>query len=495
MAGVEVAVSSGAIPTELRGLYARVGPNPKFPPAGGYHLFDGDGYVVAVHFGDKADAVTVSSAWVKTTRLQYETQVGKAVLPKLGDMHGLTGLALLAVEGAKKAVGSPAASLESAMGTANTALEFHAGRLLALNEGDVPWHLRVLCEGALETMGACRFNGALGTPTFTAHPKIDHSTGEMCYFGYQIDKEPHCTYGVMDAAGEVKHTTHVPLRWGQMMHDFNITQTRAVFWDTPLKFDPQVMVAKDALPFAFDKAKGTRFGLLPRTGDGVTQTTWFDVEGCMIFHSLGAWDDEAANVVKLFACRMDNFSLELPPADGKAFQPRTVDGGSPTLFEWTLDLATGTATQQCVVPLPEGCTGMDFPTKHPHLTGRSFRYGYLALFAGLEITGVAKVDVLKREMVGRIDFPEGSSAGECFFVPRLEGPPQSDAHEDDGFLLTYVNTVETTACWVMDAKSMSATPLAVIQLPHRAPWGFHSLFVSKARLATQAAAAGAGTPA
>ena len=199
--------------------------------------------------------------------------------------------------------------------------------------------------------------------------------------------------------------------------------------------------------------------------------------------------------MKLFACRMENFSLDLPPADGKEWQPRNVDGGAPTLFEWTLDLETGVATQQCVVPLPAGVTGMDFPTKHPYLTGRPFRFGYLALFAGLEITGVAKVDVLTRQIVGRVDFPEGSSAGECFFVPRHDGPPADGTHEDDGFLLTYVNTVETTACWVLDAKTMAAQPLAVIQLPHRAPWGFHSLFVSKARLATQAAAAGAGTPA
>jgi carotenoid cleavage dioxygenase len=427
----------------------------------------------------------VCSSWVKTARLEHELKAGKAVLPKLGDMHGLTGLGLLAVEGAKKAVGAPSAVLESAMGTANTALEFHAGKLLALNEGDVPWHLRYLCEGALETIGACKYGNALGTSTFTAHPKLDARTGELLYFRYSIDKAPHCTYGVLDAAGVVKHTTAVPVRWGQMMHDFNVTNTFAVFWDTPLQFEPSAMVKEDKLPFHFDKAKGTRFGLLPRTGDGTTQTRWFDVEGCMIFHSLGAFDE--GNTVRLFACRMDNFSLELPPSDGTQFHPRTVDGGSPTLFEWTLDLGTSTATQQCVVPLPEGCTGMDFPTKHPHLVGQRFTYGYLALFVGLEITGVAKVDVHSKRIVGRVDFPENSSAGECFFVPRVDGPPADAAAEDDGFLLTYVNTKESTACWVLDAKTMDSKPLAVITLPHRAPWGFHSLFVLKARLAAQAA--------
>ncbi len=142
---------------------------------------DGDGYVVGVRFGDDGK-VTFHSAWVRTERWKYEDKQGKAVLLKLGDMHGAAGVALMALDATKRAVGAVAA-LDSPMGTANTALEFHAGRLLALNEGDVPWALRVLCEGALETLGACKYGGKLGTTTFSAHPKVDHATGELLYFG------------------------------------------------------------------------------------------------------------------------------------------------------------------------------------------------------------------------------------------------------------------------------------------------------------------------
>lgn len=35
----------GSIPTALNGEFARNGPNPRFPPKGGYHWFDGDGMV------------------------------------------------------------------------------------------------------------------------------------------------------------------------------------------------------------------------------------------------------------------------------------------------------------------------------------------------------------------------------------------------------------------------------------------------------------------
>lgn len=153
---------------------------------------------------------------VRTARLEAERAAGRATFLKLGDMHGLTGVLLLALLALReKLVGKPP---HEGAGTANTALAFHAGRLLALHEGDMPYALRVLCEGAVETLGRA---GALhpGLRTFTAHPKLDASTGELLYFSYDLEaagaaKQPHLTYGVLDAAGVKVHSTSVPLRCG-----------------------------------------------------------------------------------------------------------------------------------------------------------------------------------------------------------------------------------------------------------------------------------------
>jgi carotenoid cleavage dioxygenase len=388
------------------------------------------------------------------------------------------------------------------MGTANTALEFHAGRLLALNEGDTPWHLRVLCDGALETLGACTFDGAVVGTTFTAHPKADARTGELLYFGYQVDKAPHLTFGVLDAAGAAVHSTSVPLRFPQMMHDFAITESHAVFWDLPRAFEPSVMVTQDSLPFHYDKARGARFGLLPRRAEGAA-ARWFALPGCMIFHSLAAWEEEEAQLVRLFACRLEDFCLELPPT-GKSHAPRTVDGGSPTLHEFVFDLRTGEASHRCVVPLSAcgACTGMDFPRAHPRLCGMRVRYGYLSLFEGLLITGVVKVDLQAGAVVGRIDFPADAgggttSGGESYFVPKADRVPRTADEEDDGYLLTYVSTEAASQLWVMCAKTMAPQPLAVLNLPVRVPWGFHGTFLSSAQLAAQhcQGAAAAAAPA
>merc|ERR1719460_1317738 len=65
-------------------------------------------------------------------------------------------------------------------GLANTAMVFHAGRLLCLEEGSKPWHLSV---PSLDTVGRFTFDGHLHH-NFTAHPKVCPDTGELMFFGY-----------------------------------------------------------------------------------------------------------------------------------------------------------------------------------------------------------------------------------------------------------------------------------------------------------------------
>ena len=69
------------------------------------------------------------------------------------------------------------ANLQDGQGTGNTALVYHAQKLLTLHEGDLPYHLRSLCNGVIETMGRVDYGGRLKR-NFTAHPKVDSETGE-----------------------------------------------------------------------------------------------------------------------------------------------------------------------------------------------------------------------------------------------------------------------------------------------------------------------------
>lgn len=53
----------------------------------------------------------------------------------------------------------------------------HASRLLALSEGDLPYAVRLMCDGLLEAVGRVTVSGPVGK-SFTAHPKLDAVTGK-----------------------------------------------------------------------------------------------------------------------------------------------------------------------------------------------------------------------------------------------------------------------------------------------------------------------------
>jgi carotenoid cleavage dioxygenase len=54
------------------------------------------------------------------------------------------------------AAGDPACQ-QKGVGKGNTALAFHAGRLLALHEADLPYALRIACSGLVENLGRVTF--------------------------------------------------------------------------------------------------------------------------------------------------------------------------------------------------------------------------------------------------------------------------------------------------------------------------------------------------
>src|SRR5262245_17561728 len=67
-------VRAGALPRDLAGVYARNSSNPRFPPQGRYHWFDGDGMIHAVHFDD--GRATFRNRWVRTSAFLAEEEAG-----------------------------------------------------------------------------------------------------------------------------------------------------------------------------------------------------------------------------------------------------------------------------------------------------------------------------------------------------------------------------------------------------------------------------------
>ena len=134
----------GEIPTDLKGHYLRIGPNPVYVSnVEKYHWFDGDGMVHAVQFEN--GTATYRNRFVDTEGLRWERKVDHWL------WRGLNGM----LDGgpAEMPEGAPAGK-----NPGNTAFVNHNGTLYALHEGSVP---HILSLPDLKTVGTTDFDGKL----------------------------------------------------------------------------------------------------------------------------------------------------------------------------------------------------------------------------------------------------------------------------------------------------------------------------------------------
>lgn len=435
----EIAVDSlrviGKLPPELDGMFVRNGPNPQFAPVGAYHWFDGDGMLHGVRLLD--GKASYRNRYVRTEGWTEERAAGKALYPGLRGMPDLVKMA---------------AGKEGFKNTANTALVWHHGKLLALWEGGAPHEVR---GDTLETVGRFTFGGKL-RHACTAHPKVDPVSGELCFFGYQPVK-PYIRYGVADASGTIVHTTGIDIPRPVMMHDFAITSTRAVVMDLPMTLSFGLILGGS--PFRYEPKYGARFGIMPRRGNGET-IKWFKAEPCYVFHIFNAYDDGEA--VVLLGCRMTSFPDDITPPNLMSARELR-EAAMP--YRWRFDLKTGKTTEG---PLDD--VAADFPRVNDSQVGRATRYGYAMR---LSMDALHKYDFDKKTCVA-YGFGKGRLGGEPVFVPR----PGAKA-EDDGWLVTYVHDAgtEQSEMLLIDARDLKAEPLARVLLPGRVPFGFHGVWI------------------
>ncbi|KAK6928746.1 Carotenoid oxygenase [Dillenia turbinata] len=463
----------GFLPECLNGEFVRVGPNPKFAPVANYHWFDGDGMIHGVRIKD--GKATYVSRFVKTSRLKQEEYFGGSKFMKIGDLKGFFGLFMVNMQllRAKMKV----LDVSYGTGTGNTALVYHHGKLLALSEADKPYVVKVLEDGDLQTIGLLDYDKRLAH-SFTAHPKVDPFTGEMFTFGYS-HTPPYITYRVISKDGVMEDPVPITVSEPIMMHDFAITENYAIFMDLPLYFRPKEMVKEKRLIFTFDATKKARFGVLPRYAKNELQIQWFELPNCFIFHNANAWEEE--DEVVLITCRLENPDLDMVSGEVK----EKLGTFANELYEMRFNLKTGLASQKRL-----SASAVDFPRINESYTGRKQRYVYGTTLDNIaKVTGIIKFDLhaepqigTKLEVGGNVqglfDLGPGRFGSEAVFVPR---EPGITSEEDDGYLIFFSHDENTgkSAVNVIDAKTMSPDPVAVVELPHRVPYGFHAFFVTE----------------
>ena len=107
----------GEFPNSLCGSYYRNGPNPQFEPRdANHHWFAGDGMIHAFHIG--GGKVSYLNRYVHTNKYVLEHQAGRSVFGTFGNPM----------------TSDPSVAGKDS-GVANTNIVWHAGKLLALEEG------------------------------------------------------------------------------------------------------------------------------------------------------------------------------------------------------------------------------------------------------------------------------------------------------------------------------------------------------------------------
>ena len=433
----------GSIPKDLAGHFLRVGPNPvHIFSEQAYHTFDGDGMIHSIEFRD--GSAQYRNRFVQTEGFKHEQQRGDWVYKGMNSMMDPTP--------SRIPEGAPADK-----NLANTALAFHNNTLYALHEPSQPTIIQL---PGLETEGATDFNGKLQHP-FTAHPKVDQHSGEMLTFGYAFEV-PYVNYSVIDAAGELVHSTPITIEKPVFMHDFAATEKFSLFLDFPITLDiERAMAGGPALDF--EPEHGSRIGVIPRLGTDA-DVRWFDVGTCSVIHTANAWDE--GDDIVLQASRSKTSDIA-----GAGLAAENLEDTQGQLYQWRINLKTGAVREQLLSEVR-----CDFTRVNDALICHKTRYVYGAVFnptRPFTFDGVMKFDNETHTTV-TYNYGEKRFGGEVVFAPKL-----GSQTEDDGYLICFVQdeTEDQSECLILDAQDVAAGPVATILVPYRVPYGFHASWV------------------
>ena len=463
----------GTLPPDLKGIYLRNGPNQHFEPTGRMHMFDGEGMIHQIQIQN--GEAHYSNTYIKTPRYKINQAAQMDCFTHVGDLAGggTMAMAKIVCELLKKRLGMLPKLSRLESGSNSTALLFHHGKLLALQEVSYPFDLEFNIEssGAFELSGEGDFEHfahRLKAP-FSAHVKVDPQTNEVVFFSNSVDTKA-IYYAELSPEGDLK--TFKPIKKDTpcigFLHDSFITEHFAICPDMSIRFDVKQMKEEPQSPWYFDKNTTLKFGvILRKDSDGSNikeDVQWFDTgKAGFIWHTINAWEERNSSgemELVLFAPVFESYPSTIPihlPEEPHA-----------TVQLWRLNLATGTISEQRTL-LNQF---FERPTINERFTGLKNRYTYLLDKThprGILGCGVQKYDLQEERAVKHFSYGD-FFGGEPLFVEK-----ENAQHEDDGYILELLMSEEEAQLIILDAQNL--TELSRLILPQRIPFGVHSLWI------------------
>lgn len=455
----------GEIPPELDGTFYSVGPDQAYPPKmGDANPFNGDGFVRAFTIAD--GHCDMKLRYVMTARLKAERAARRGLF---GDYRN-TYTDDESVKNVNRAV-------------ANTNVVLHNGVLLAMKEDQPPYALDPL---TLETQEQYTWGGQMTATSFTAHPKIDHATGDLYGYAYAARGEGTDDIAIysFDKDGNKTWEVWIKSPYPGMIHECAISENYIV-----LPLIPQVMsldrIKAGGIIFQWEPSMDQVYIAMPKGGEA-GDARFFHAPNAMPGHVVNAFDDGGKLYLDL-PVALDNVFWFFPDKDGK-FPPPGSFGTEVT--RWCFDMNDRNSQG---VPSVMSTLAAEFPHCDDRYVGKPYKYGFMQASDHTQpydadragpIMGFFFNTFLTMDMsTGNYDgwfCGETSSTQEPVFAPK-----SATAAEGEGYVLGVVNrrAEHRSDLVILDAMNMAAGPVATIKIPVRLKYGIHGNWVPAAALA------------
>lgn len=454
----------GKLPDDLRGTYIRNGAGKQ--PGAARHFLDGDGCVLKLAFPGNGAAPRLTTRFVRTAG--YVASASSATIAN-----------------PERNVFTPGAApqpldLGAFKNVANTGVLYRGGRLWALWEAGLPHEL---CPRTLRTLGASDVDGQLETGRLGAHFRVDAQSGRCVCFSASVGwRGTQIEFLEFDERMKARsRTKHVVSGSGAFapIHDFALTPRWYVLLLGPVAPDWRRLVNGDyssgrvslAGLLRFRHGEPSRVLLVPRPSAAHRSQAVVEALGPSVFafHHVSARETGRASVM-LDTVAWDGLDLDVTPHSvTPEFYGRAACRSHLVRVE--VDAALGRSTCERLVrrtlEFPATCDDTAFFAADA--IDHETRWGPPQ--ALLKVSGMSGTD---EGVAKNVTTSEWRPGPRCF----VQEPIVVASEKGGLWVLIVVHDagIRTSRLAVLDARAISAGPVAEVDLQHTLPYGLHGLW-------------------
>lgn len=264
---------------------------------------------------------------------------------------------------------------------------------------------------------------------------------------------------VVGADGRVQREEPIAVVHGPSVHDCMITEHYVIVLDLPVTFSMARYLAGYGFPYGWNTQHRARVGLLGKNAPG-RDIVWCDVDPCYVFHPSNAFENADGSVTLDVVAHPTMFddSRIGPSAAGSKFE------------RWRIDPKARRVERQVI-----DAQAQEFPRPDERFIGKPYRHAWTVQLkddgSGEFVPDRCLIHHDLKDGSRRVhDFGPGRQVSEFVFTPR-----HAQATEGDGWLMGYVvDTAQLTSeLIILDTQQFGGEPVAVVEIPHAIPLGFH----------------------